>query len=77
VGDVNLIFINEDGEHVINKIDGRIIRISIDKIRKIKNRIGVGFGDRKVKVIIGALRGKFINILLTDEKTAKKIIVEG
>lgn len=77
VGDVNLIFINEDGEHVKSKMDDRIIRISTDKIKKIKNVIGVGFGDRKVKVIIGALRGKFINILLTDEKTAKKIIVEG
>jgi len=77
VGDINLIFINEDGEHVISKMDDRIIRISTDKIKKIKNVIGVGFGDRKVKVIIGALKGKFINILLTDEKTAKKIIVEG
>ena len=76
-GGINLTFINEDGEHVISKMDDRIIRISTDKIKKIKNVIGVGFGDRKVKVIIGALRGKFINILLTDEKTAKKIIVEG
>ena len=69
--------LNENGEYVISKMDDRIIRISTDKIKKIKNVIGVGFGDRKVKVIIGALRGKFINILLTDEKTAKKIIVEG
>ena len=74
VGDVNLIFINEDGEHVPNDIDDRIIRVSVNKIKKIKNRIGVGFGDRKIKVIVGALKGKFINILLTDEYTAKKIV---
>ena len=74
VGDVNLIFINEDGEHIPNDIDDRIIRVSINRIKRIKNRIGVGFGDRKIKVIIGALKGKFINILLTDEYTAKKII---
>lgn len=73
VGDVNLIFINEDGEHIKSKIDDRIIRISANKIKKIKNKIGVGFGDKKVKVIEGALKGKFINILLTDEDTAKSI----
>jgi len=74
VGDVNLIFINENGEHVPNKIDDRIVRVSINRIKKIKNVIGVGFGDRKLKVILGALKGRIINILVTDENTAKNII---
>ncbi len=74
IGDVNLIFINENGKHVANKIDDRIIRIPINKIKRIKNVIGVGFGDRKVRVIISALRGKVINILLTDKNTAKKYL---
>lgn len=73
VGDVNLIFIGEDGKHVPNKIDERIVRISPDRLKKVKNVIGVAFGRRKLKVILGALRGGFINILCTDEETAENI----
>ncbi len=71
VGDVNLIFINEKGEHVPNEIDERIVRIAPDRLKKVKNVIGVAFGRKKVKVIEGALKSGLINILFTDEETAK------
>jgi DNA-binding transcriptional regulator LsrR (DeoR family) len=77
IGDVNLIFINKKGEHVPNKIDERIVRISPDRLKSVKNVIGVAFGKRKLPVIIGALRGGLINILFTDEETAKDIIRLG
>ena len=77
VGDVNLIFINENGKHVPNRIDERIVRISPDRFKKVKNVIGVAFGRRKLKVILGALRGGLINILFTDEETAENIINSG
>lgn len=77
VGDVNLIFIDENGKHVPNKIDERIVRISPDRLKKVKNVIGVAFGRRKLKVILGALRGGLINILFTDQETAENIINSG
>lgn len=77
VGDVNLIFINENGKHVPNRIDERIVRISPDRLKKVKNVIGVAFGRRKLKVILGALKGGLVNILFTDEKTAENIINSG
>lgn len=77
VGDVNLIFINENGKHVPNRIDERIVRISPDRLKKVKNVIGAAFGRRKLKVILGALRGGLINILFTDEETAENIINSG
>lgn len=77
VGDVNLIFINENGEHVPNKIDERIVRISQERLKNVKNIIGIAFGERKVKVILGALRGRFINMLITDEETARSINMQG
>lgn len=77
VGDVNLIFINENGKHVPNRIDERIVRISPDRLKKVKNVVGVAFGRRKLKVILGALRGGLINILFTDEETAENIINSG
>jgi len=74
IGDVNLIFIDENGKYIKNEINKRIITTPIERIEKIENVIGIGFGDRKLKVILGALRGSIINILLTDETTAKSII---
>jgi deoxyribonucleoside regulator len=77
IGDVNLIFINKNGEHVPNKIYERIVRIPPDRLKSVNNVIGVAFGKRKLPVIIGALRGSLINILFTDEETAKDIIRLG
>jgi DNA-binding transcriptional regulator LsrR (DeoR family) len=73
VGDVNLIFIDENGRPVPNKIDERIVRISPERLKKVKKVIGVAFGRRKLKVILGALRGGFLDILFTDEETASNI----
>jgi len=77
VGDVNLIFIDENGNHIPNKIDERIVRVSLDGLKKINNLIGVAFGRRKLKVLLGALRGHIINVLFTDEETANGILEAG
>ncbi len=70
IGDVNLIFINKEGQQVQNEIDNRILKAPLEKIKKIKNVIGIAFGKRKIEVIKAALLGKIINILITDENTA-------
>jgi len=77
VGDVNLIFIDENGNHVPNKIDERIVRVPFEGLKKIKHVIGVAFGKRKLKILLGALRGQMINVLFTDEETAIEIIKAG
>jgi deoxyribonucleoside regulator len=74
VGDVNLIFINKYGDPVRTETDERIVRVPLDKIKKINNVIGIAFGPKKIKIITGALKGKIINILITDEETAEKLI---
>ncbi len=74
IGDINLIFINKDGNHVKNRLDDRLIRISLDRLKSVKNVIVVGFGKRKVGVLQGALKGRIANTLLTDEDTAKQIL---
>ncbi len=74
VGDVNLIFIDSEGRHVPNRIDERIVRIPLERLKQIKNVIGVAFGKRKLEILLAALRGQVINILFTDKKTAKDMI---
>jgi DNA-binding transcriptional regulator LsrR (DeoR family) len=74
VGEVNLNYINSLGESVANKIDQRLLRMSLSSLKKIKNLILVAFGRRKVRVIMGALRGGFVDVLITDEMTAREIM---
>jgi DNA-binding transcriptional regulator LsrR (DeoR family) len=77
VGDVNLIFIDGEGRHIPNKLDERIVRVPLERLKDIKNVIGVAFGRRKLEVILAALKGKIINILFTDKDMAKAILKTG
>jgi DNA-binding transcriptional regulator LsrR (DeoR family) len=74
IGDVNLIFIDSQGRHVKNSLDERIVRAPLEKLKTIRNIIGIAFGNEKIEVIRAALLGRIINILITDEKTAGKIL---
>ncbi|MGT2925514.1 sugar-binding transcriptional regulator [Streptococcus caviae] len=74
IGDVVSRFYNIDGKHIKNELDQRIIGITIQKLKKCPYRIGVAESIDKVSALIGALRGKYINILVTTEETAKEIL---
>ena len=74
IGSITLNFIDKDGEAIKSKIDDRIVKIfPIKKMKKVKNVIGVAFGENKVQAIKASL-GNVINILITDEKTAEALI---
>jgi deoxyribonucleoside regulator len=51
-----------------------MIKFDLDMIKKIKIVIGIAFGPRKAQAIKAAIRGKIINVLITDKNTAEKII---
>jgi DNA-binding transcriptional regulator LsrR (DeoR family) len=58
-------------------INKRIIGIDITDLRKINTVIGVAGGYGKARALLGALNGKFINVLVTDYNTANEIITIG
>jgi DNA-binding transcriptional regulator LsrR (DeoR family) len=37
-------------------------------------RLGVAGGEGKVAAILGALRSKYVNVLVTDSLTARKVL---
>ena len=43
-------------------------------IRRIPSKIGIAGGMRKLDAVIGAIRGGYINILITDTELAKGLI---
>jgi len=46
----------------------------LQQLEKIPRRIGVAGGEGKVDVVRGALLGKLINVLVTDDRTAGQLL---
>jgi deoxyribonucleoside regulator len=74
VGEINNYFYNKDGEICQTPLHKRGMAIEPDKLRKIRYVMGVAGGDFKANAIHGALKGRIINILVTDSMTAEKIL---
>lgn len=55
-------------------IDKRIIGIKLDDLRQVKHVVGVAGGEQKARAILGALRGKRITALVTDDMTARRVL---
>ena len=47
------------------------------QLREVENKIGVSSGVHKAEAIYGALRGGFVNILITDQECALKLLELG
>jgi len=75
-GDILLHFFNDDGNLVDTGFDNRVISMKLEQLVKVNRAIGVAGGSRKFKGIRGALRGHWINILITDRFTADRLLAE-
>lgn len=76
VGDVLTHFIDKDGNPVHSDIEDRLFSTPLETLKKLNNVIGVSGGSHKVEAIQAALKGGYINILVTDENTAIQLCQE-
>ena len=75
IGDINYIFIDQDGNYVPNEISERTTTIfPIELMQSVKNGVGIAIGERKAQILKACLEGRLINILATDLDAAKKIL---
>lgn len=77
VGDVCLRFFDAAGEPIANELDARVIGITTEQLRRTPRRIGVAGGRRKHEAILAAVRGKWVNVLVTDEETADFLLASA
>lgn len=73
VGDVLLRFFDADGRPVDNPHNDRVVSMPLEQLAKVERSIGIAGGVRKLEAIRGALRGGWINILITDQFTAQRL----
>lgn len=76
VGDVLLRFFDAHGTSVNTPLSQRVISMRLDQLRQVDRSIGVAGGERKYHAILGAIRGGWVNVLVTDHLTARRLIDE-
>jgi DNA-binding transcriptional regulator LsrR (DeoR family) len=76
VGDILLRFFDENGQPVKGPLSNRVVSMSLEQLTRANRAIAVAGGPRKFKAILGALRGKWINVLVTDRRTAERLLAE-
>lgn len=73
VGDICFRFYDAEGKPIKSPLVKRVIGIDLVKLRSCKRVVGVAGGAHKVQAILGALRGGYIDVLITDQHTAKAL----
>lgn len=77
VGEVCLNYFNDRGHFVDTRIDDKIITIPHKKFRNIKKLVGIVGGEERHKAALGAVQSKMFDVLITDEDTAKYLLMNG
>ncbi len=77
VGDVLNHFYDSEGNPITTEIENRTISTDIEKLRTMKNVVGVAGGPEKIAAIKAVLRGGYLNVLVTDSKTAEGLLLSS
>jgi DNA-binding transcriptional regulator LsrR (DeoR family) len=72
VGDLCGRFFDAQGQQCF--VERGVIGISLEQLRALQHVIGVAGGAEKVAAILGALRGGYVNVLVTDTVTAQAVL---
>ena len=74
VGDIALRYFDAYGLPVRSEIDQRVIGMDLEELSRVERVIGVTGGPQKTAAILGALRGRLIDVLITDHVTALRLL---
>ena len=74
IGDVCGNFFDINGNPLSSSFQDRTIGFSLEALRNIPLRIGISGGSHKILPILGALRGKHVDVLVTDANTAQGVL---
>ena len=74
-GDIALHFFDEDGAtEKFPAFNDRVAGMPLEMMKKVRNRIGIAGGENRAEAIRGAIKGGFINMLITNIDAAEKLL---
>lgn len=75
VGDVAMQFFDKHGNvEAFDSFNKLVSGMPIDKLKKVRRKIGIATGAGKVESVVGAINGKFVNILIIDSDCAQALL---
>lgn len=74
VGDICSRFFDKDGAICNESLNERTLGVNLDELSKKEYSIVVAGGPNKIDGIYGALKGKYANVLITDQFTAQFLL---
>jgi DNA-binding transcriptional regulator LsrR (DeoR family) len=74
IGDVCGLHFDVNGQPACDDFCERLVSIRRPDLLSIPVRLGVAGGDGKAEAILGALRSKYVNVLVIDSMTARKVL---
>jgi deoxyribonucleoside regulator len=77
VGDICARHYDAQGRVLDIALNQRIVGLELGALTGIERVIGVAGGEAKAEAILGALRGGHVNVLVTDDVTARRVLGIG
>ncbi|RLC59170.1 MAG: sugar-binding transcriptional regulator, partial [Chloroflexota bacterium] len=74
VGDICARHYDAQGHVLDIELNQRIVGIELEALHSIGQVVGVAGGEAKAEAILGALRGGHVNVLVTDDAAARKVL---
>lgn len=65
---------DEQGNELDVTFNRRVISIGLEALREVETVIAIAGAKEKAPAILGALRGNYIDVLITDDKAAEQIL---
>jgi deoxyribonucleoside regulator len=76
VGEIGGRFFSLDGTPTTGSLPGRTVSVGLDAIRACDRAILISGGKKKHQAILGALRGGFASVLVTDIESARWLMTQ-
>lgn len=72
-GDICMRFFDARGKPCPSAVRG-VVGVELAQLQRARLSIGVAGGESKAEAISGALRGRFVNVLVCDEPAARRVL---
>ncbi len=75
VGEICGSYFTLDGSPILLEMNERTIALGFQDLVRVPTRVAMGWGARKALANVGAARSGLVNVLITDEETAREMLL--
>ncbi len=77
VGDIAARYFDHCGKAVTGPVEDQVLAVTLEDLVNIPTVVGVAEGRAKVPGVLGALRGRLIDVLVCDESLARGVLADA